>query len=182
MKKYLILYKPFLIFLIKFVFTYLILTLIYQNYLSKFENTNSAPDNFTLLVSEQSEWLVKKFGYEAKNYTLLNEPFTRFVIDDKYVARIVEGCNALSVMILFVAFVVAFRGKFFQTMLFVSLGLIFIHFLNILRIALFVIGLRYFAAYKTIMHDIIFPLFIYGVVFLLWIIWVNKFSIHGTKK
>jgi exosortase family protein XrtF len=133
-------------------------------------------------VSDQSEWLVNQLGYEAKTYLILNENFTRFYVDKSYVARVVEGCNALSVMILFVSFVVAFKGKLIHTLVFNLAGVLIIHTLNIIRIALLVIGLRYYEEYKTLMHDIIFPLFIYGVVFLLWIVWVNKFSIHGAKK
>lgn len=182
MKKYLTLYKPFLIFLSKFILTYVVLTALYQFYLSSFEKGNIRPDSFTVLVSDQSEWLVNQFGYEAKTYLILNDNFTRFYVDDDYVARVIEGCNALSVMILFVSFVVAFKGKWLTTLLFSVSGLIIIHFLNIIRIALLVIGLRYYEEYKTLMHDIVFPLFIYGIVFLLWIFWVNKFSIHGTKK
>jgi exosortase family protein XrtF len=150
--------------------------------LSKFEGENPTPDSFTILVSDQSEWLVNQLGYKAKTYLLMNDNFTRFVVDNDYVARVVEGCNALSVMILFVAFVVAFKGKLLTTIVFSLSGVLIIHVLNIIRIALLVIGLRYYEEHKTLMHDIIFPLFIYGVVFLLWIFWVNKFSIHGAKK
>uniref|UniRef100_UPI00404A1CE2 exosortase family protein XrtF n=1 Tax=Flavobacterium sp. TaxID=239 RepID=UPI00404A1CE2 len=182
MKKYFIQYKPFLIFLAKFIVTYALLTGVYQYYLTPFQGENTEPDSFTVLVSDQSEWLVKQLGYEAKTYIKINDEFTRFYVDKKYVARVVEGCNALSVMILFVAFVVAFKGKVWHTILFSIAGVGFIHLLNIIRIALLVIGLRYYPEYRELMHDIVFPLFIYGVVFLLWIFWVNKFSVHAKKK
>jgi hypothetical protein len=32
------------------------------------------------------------------------------------------------------------------------------------------------------LHGVIFPLFIYGVVFILWFFWVNYFSIYATKS
>lgn len=175
-------YQPFLVFLLKFVLTYIVLTAVYQFYLSKFEGEHTTPDSFTILVSDQSEWLVKKLGYDAETCLKAGDNFTRFVVDNRYVARVIEGCNALSVMILFVAFVIAFKGKLLTTLNFCVSGVIIIHILNIIRIALLVIGLRYYPEYKILMHDIVFPLFIYGVVFLLWIFWVNKFSIHGAKK
>jgi exosortase family protein XrtF len=181
-KKYLLQYKPFLIFLAKFIVTYSVLTASYQYYLNHFSGENREPDPFTIMVSDQSKWVVSQLGYETKTYIKLNDAFTRFYVDNKYVARVVEGCNALSVMILFIAFIIAFKGKVWHTLGFSFFGIFIIHVLNIVRIALFVIGLRYFPEFKYFMHDIIFPISIYGVVFLLWIFWVNKFSIHAAKK
>jgi hypothetical protein len=37
-------------------------------------------------------------------------------------------------------------------------------------------GIFHYPEYTDLMHDILFPLFIYGVVFLLWIIWVNQYQ------
>jgi exosortase family protein XrtF len=52
--------------------------------------------------------------------------------------------------------------------------------LNIGRIALLCIALYDFPQMEHILHGVIFPLVIYGVVFLLWVIWVNKYSNHAT--
>jgi hypothetical protein len=38
-----------------------------------------------------------------------------------------------------------------------------------------------FPKQQHLLHSVVFPLFIYGVVLLLWIIWVNKFSLYATK-
>jgi exosortase family protein XrtF len=180
LKKYWIQYKPFLVFLFKFLLVYLVLSLTYQYYLSLFSSDYKSPDDFTVLVSNQSAKLLNILNFDAFLSFEFDEPFARMSIDGKYVARVVEGCNAMSVMILFVSFVIAFKGRFFKTLIFSSIGVLIIHLLNILRIALLVIGLRYYPEYKELMHDIIFPLFIYGVVFLLWVVWVNKFSDHAT--
>ena len=51
----------------------------------------------------------------------------------KWVARIIEGCNALNVMILFVAFVVAFSGKWKSTLLFIVFGIVVISFVSSFR-------------------------------------------------
>ena len=182
MKKYWIQYKSFLVFLLKFLFVYLVLSLAYLYYLNLFSQDYKVPDDFTVLVSNQSAKLLNWMNFDAVLSFEFNEPFARFSLDGKYIARVVEGCNALSVMILFISFIVAFKGSFIKTLLFGTFGLLLIHFLNIGRIALLVIGLRYYSEYKELMHDIIFPLFIYGIVFLLWVIWVNKFSLHADPK
>jgi len=84
-------------------------------------------------------------------------------------------------MILFTAFIIAFSGKLLQTTIYIMFGVLIIHLLNVLRIALLTMGLIHYKVYEHLMHDIIFPLFIYGVVFGLWLIWVNKFSGYDKK-
>jgi exosortase/archaeosortase family protein len=104
----------------------------------------------------------------------------QIIYHNKYVSRIIEGCNALSVIILFIAFIIAFSGKLKNTIVFILLGSILIHVLNVGRIALLSIALYHFPQYQHLLHGVVFPLIIYGVVFLLWVIWVNKFSYHAT--
>jgi exosortase family protein XrtF len=105
----------------------------------------------------------------------------KLFLNNVYVARVVEGCNALSVIILFAAFVVAFTGKLKHTILFIFGGSLLIHILNVLRIALLSIALLHYPEHEEFLHGVIFPLFIYGVVFGLWVIWVNKFSTYAQK-
>jgi hypothetical protein len=40
----------------------------------------------------------------------------------------------------------------------------------------------HYPQYQEVLHGVIFPLFIYGVVFILWIVWVNKFSSYAKKS
>ena len=101
---------------------------------------------------------------------------------NKYLARIIEGCNAISVIILFASFIFAFSAKFKTTFLFILLGSALIFVLNILRIALLTIGLYYYPEYEEFLHNIVFPVVIYGVVFVLWIVWVIKFSSYAKRN
>ena len=180
MKNLLQQYKPFLVFLGKFIVSYLILTFIYQSYLNRFDEKNAEVDSFTKLVADQSAAVLS--WSDSKSYTMphFTEPTVKLFYKGKYISRIIEGCNALSVIILFISFIIAFTGKFKNTILFILFGCILIHVLNISRIALLCIGLYHFPQYEHLMHGVIFPLVIYGVVFILWVIWVNKYSIHAT--
>lgn len=179
MKKYLIIYKPFLLFLGKFLLTYLLLTFLYQWYLGQFDFAAFETDTFTIFVARQTETLLQFFHAEAWVMPNLTEAGMKLIYNQKYIARIVEGCNALSVIILFISFVVAFTGKLKHTIGFIFFGSVLIHFLNISRIAILGYLLFHFPAYEHVLHGVIFPLFIYGVVFILWIIWVNKFSLYA---
>lgn len=174
MKKYFIIYKPFLVFLGTFFLVYIVLTILYQAYLASFGLCQI--DSITTMVARNTEQILQLFDADAK--VIENKPdlFIRLMYQQKYVARIIEGCNAMSVIILFVAFIVAFSGKLKPTLLYVFGGSIFIYILNVLRIALLCVLLYRFPEQEHFLHGVLFPLFIYSVVFILWVIWVNKFS------
>lgn len=180
MKKYFIQYKPFLIFLAKFFLSYAILTIIYNIFLNQYDVSKNENDRFTEIVASQTENVITFFGYESETQPHESEPSVKLFVNQKYVARVVEGCNAVSVMILFVAFIIAFKGKLLTTIVFAILGCLFIHVLNIIRIALLAVALLHYPEYQHMLHGVIFPLVIYGIVFLLWVIWVNKFSVYAT--
>lgn len=173
-------YQPFLLFLGKFLLSYVLLTLLYQGYLNQFDASKSEVDVFTQSVAKQTETVLSWFDTQTYTMPNLKEPSIKIIYHNTYVSRVIEGCNALSVIILFAAFVIAFTGKVKPTVLFILFGSVLIHLLNIVRIALLSIGLYHFPQYEQLLHGVVFPLIIYGVVFLLWVIWVNKFSLHAT--
>lgn len=182
MKKYLIRYKPFLLFLGKFLLTYLLLTIVYENYLSQFDTSKFEVDGFTQLVAKQTKNTMLLLNLDANITPNTKEPAVNLFYNHRHMARIIEGCNGLSVIILFTSFVVAFSGKTRTTILFIISGGLLVYVLNVFRIALLSILLYYFPASESVLHGVLFPLFIYGVVFLLWIIWVNKFSKYAAKN
>jgi len=161
---------------------YIALSYAYKLYL---DNSNSPvyyPDYVTHQVAKQTNDLVSFFGYDSQVVKHPNEPSMKMIINGKYLARIIEGCNALSVIILFVAFIVAFKGKLKTTVLYILFGILIIYITNIIRIALLSIGIYHYPEYTTILHSVIFPTIIYGLVFLLWMLWVNKFSNIGKNN
>ena len=113
---------------------------------------------------------------------VLNTPKKALILleyNQLVVAKMIEGCNSVSVIILFVSFIVAFSGKLKPTLFYVLGGSIFIYALNVIRIGLLCSALYWLPQHKTILHDVVFPLFIYGIVFVLWVVWVNKFSLYA---
>ena len=179
MKKYFILYKPFLLFLAVFFLTYIVLTFLYQSYLNSFEDNKT--DSITKMVSKNTEQLLLLFVDYAAIEESATHPYMKLFYNTKYVARIVEGCNAVSVIILFISFVIAFSGKLIPTLLYIVGGGLLIYLLNVLRIAALSALIFYFPEQESLLHDVLFPLFIYGVVFILWLIWVRKFSRYATS-
>ncbi len=175
-------YKPFFTFLSKFLLFYVVFTFGYKMYLDQYDVAKNEVDFFTKVVANQTG---KLLGFFVENTSISphnSEPSIKIFYNDLYVARIIEGCNAISVMILFAAFIFAFSTQWKKTGLYIVLGIILIHVLNIIRITLLSFALYSYPEYEEILHGTIFPLFIYGVVFLLWILWVTKFSGYAKKS
>ena len=166
-------YKSALIFIVKFFFTYAILTVAYSLYLSNFDGE---PDGITRIVAHQTESIINTFGYTTTVVQHETEPTMKLLIHDNYVGRIVEGCNSVSVLILFITFVIAFTGNLKNTILFTIIGSILVYLANLLRSVILGIGLYRFPEQEYLLHQIVFPTIIYGMVFLLWMFWVQKFS------
>lgn len=175
-------HKPFFVFLLKFVLFYLIFTLIYKFYLNQFNVENHEVDGITEFVANQTKNTLVFFGNECEIRKHESESSFKVLYFNKYLARIIEGCNAISVIILFASFIFAFSAKFKTTFLFILLGSALIFVLNILRISLLTIGLYYYPEYEEFLHNIVFPVVIYGVVFVLWIVWVIKFSSYAKRN
>ena len=170
--------KTVIIFLVKFFGTYLVLFLLYSFYLSKNQKIASifACAPITETVAEQSKYLINLMGFDAKIEQHTSEMSIKLFVNDTYVARVIEGCNAISIIILFIAFIVAFASGFKKTTLYILFGSLIIYFINIVRIAIIALAIYKYPAYENVLHTIIFPGIIYGITFLLWFIWIQKFA------
>ena len=175
-------YKPFFSFLFKFLLFYMVFTFIYKQYLNQFNPLLNQLDGISTHVANQTNNLLQLFNQDSHLIQHEFEPSIKIIYKNKYVSRIIEGCNAISVIILFAAFVFAFSVKLKRTIIYILIGAFLIYFLNIIRIALLIYFLYYYPQYEAFLHDIVFPLFIYGVVFVLWIAWVTRFSGYDKKN
>ena len=151
------------------------LSMSYKLYLDYSEGSNYYPDYITNLVARQSQSLIETVGYKAQIAPHPNEASMKLIINNKFVARIIEGCNSISIIILFVSFIIAFSGKFKTTLFYLLFGCVTIYVVNLFRIVILTIGLYNYPWRREILHSVIFPLIIYGLVFLLWMFWVNRF-------
>ena len=155
------------------------LTFLYQRYLNGFEKNKI--DAITRMVSKNTEQVLQVFNNGSSIEESDGHPYMKLFYNQKYVARIVEGCNAISVIVLFISFVVAFSGKLKTTLFFIFGGSLLIYVLNVLRIAALSALIFYFPKQEPFLHGVLFPLYIYGVVFMLWLIWVRNFSRYASK-
>jgi exosortase family protein XrtF len=62
------------------------------------------------------------------------------------------------------------------TVFFTLFGTVFIYVINVLRIALLSVLVYQYPNKIGILHNLVFPAIIYGTIFMLWVLWVHKFS------
>lgn len=171
-------FKPVLGVLLRFVVLYILLVLLYQFYLNGYRNAGL--DSFSSWVMTQADFIQNQLGYPSQMVPAApQDETTWFYVSGQYVSRMVEGCNAVSVMVLFAAFVFAFY-KGVRTFAFVAAGLIFLHVINVWRIVGLNILLVELPQYSKIGHDYFFPAIIYGSVVVLWLVWIRFFALEKT--
>lgn len=171
-------FKPIIGILLRFAVIYIVLLIGYQIYLNQFDGLGI--DSFSNWVSQQVVKVQNFAGYPSDIYHEKETATNWFYTDKVYTSRMVEGCNAISVIILFIAFVFAFY-KGLKTFVFALIGIIILHVMNVLRIAGLNIVLRDFPDYGKATHDYIFPAIIYGSVVILWLVWIQFFAIKKKK-
>lgn len=176
MKALFIKYKSVIKFILTFLLVYIFLSIAYKFYLDFSDGSKFYPDYFTHLVAEQSKVLLNEIGYNAQILPHPDEPSMKLVLNNKYLARVIEGCNGISVIILFISFVIAFSGKAKTTTIYILAGSVLIYVVNLFRIVILTVGLYHYPWRREALHTVIFPGIIYGMVFLLWMFWVNRFS------
>ena len=160
--------------------TYLLLSLIYLIYISLTTAENAA-DPLTRLVGKQAQALINGWGYKAQVLPSGGQPELQLFINGDLVARIIEGCNAVSIIILFAAFVVAFKKTLKKTLVFIFAGAVLIYGINLLRIGILAIALYHYPENEPLLHQVVFPALIYGLVALLWMLWVGVFKKAKTN-
>lgn len=169
-------YKSVLRFILIFLGSYFILTLFYNIYLEMSGSEVYYPDFFTYLVAVQSEAFIEALGYSSRITPHQEEASMKLFVNDYFLVRVVEGCNSISIIILFAAFVLSFFSRWKITLLYILAGAVIIYVMNIVRIAILSVGIYEYPQHAELLHSIVFPLIIYGTVFILWIIWVRIFS------
>lgn len=165
-------YRIVIRFIVLFLGTYFLLSMGYAFYLNVSENGNYLPDFVTNLVAKQSSAVLEAFGFTSTLWPDTLVQGMLLTIENTYTVSIVEGCNSISVIILFMAFIIAFAENFKKTILFLFAGSVLIYSVNLLRIAFLVVALYKYPQYENVLHGVVFPGIIYSMVFIMWMVWV----------
>ena len=129
------------------------------------------------ILSQQSNYILSFFGFEATTEIQGNLVISK-ILNYKYNhgVWIGEPCNGVKTFGLFSIFILCFKGDTKNKLWFIPLGIILIHFLNVLRIATLTIIAAINPYWLNFNHNVTFQIIVYGTIFLLWFYWIKRFS------
>ena len=151
---------------------YLVLYLLYQFVVKKYTWYDQ---KFIGQIIAGADWLLQQMGY-ATFKVLQDRDMQVIGIDGSNGVWIGSNCNAITLFTLFSVFIIAYPGQQKAKWWFIPAGIVAIHLLNILRVVgLAVLSLKA-PEYLDFNHTYTFTFIIYGFIFYLWTLWINRFS------
>lgn len=95
---------------------------------------------------------------------------------------LIDGCTGISAIGLFLGFILAYPGDWRNRISFSLLGIGVIYLVNIVRIVVLVISQEEWITGFNFMHDYATTTIFYVVIFLLWIIWTQLYSLDDSTS
>jgi exosortase family protein XrtF len=163
-------FRPALRFLLIFLAVYAGMSLAYQGYLQR---SGAQVDPMSRILGEHAALALRAVGYTALSEHSPGYQEERVLIDGIAKVKVIEGCNGLSVMILFLAFVLAFGPWSKRKGIFVAWGLVAIHAFNVIRVAVLALIIHHSDGSWYSVQKNLFTGSIYLLVLVLWIIWTR---------
>lgn len=132
------------------------------------------------LIVANSAFSLKLLGFTV--YQSIEDSNMQLIgVDGAHPVWIGAPCNALTLFMFFALFVIAFPGDIKKKFWFIPLGILIIHIANVIRIVSLVIINYYAPQYLAFNHTYTFTVFVYGIIFCLWMWWVNT-SLKENKQ
>ena len=161
--------NPFSGFLIKAFFFYIIWQLVYDLLIYP----DGRLDDFLALTTVFfSKNILNALGWAVYTHERL------IWIEGTQGLEIVNGCNALKLMVLYSGFIICLGNGLGEKLKFLTFGIVTIYMLNTIRIVLFNLVILYFKDYWNIIHE--FSPFIFFYPFILWV-WY-RWTLVGIKN
>lgn len=165
--------NPVIKFLIYLFLFYFIWYIIYEFIIHPWGKIDIGVINLTISIS--------KFILESLGYVVFTGVERVIGVDGTGGLWIGDNCNAISLFALFTGFIIVYPGSWKIKVLFIPIGILIIQLLNVARVVGLAILDTYSRTWTEFNHTYTFTICIYGVIFLLWIYWVNKFSTKITS-
>ncbi|HEV7232545.1 MAG TPA: exosortase family protein XrtF [Bacteroidia bacterium] len=163
--------NPLVRFLLLFILLYTIWYVFYQLVV----NPNGRLDSMVINSSVACTAAFLKFlGYTV--FTTHSETIRTVGIDGTHGLWIGDPCDGITLFALFTAFIIAFPGPLKHKIWYIPSGIVAIFVINVLRITGLCLVVLYKPNWLDINHDYIFKVLVYGFIFSLWMIWINRFS------
>jgi exosortase family protein XrtF len=162
-------FKPAIFFVGKFVAVYLIGNILYGFYITAYY---PKADPLTIFVTEETTHILNLMDAPVVSYPSDDRPAV-VIKQVKPVVSVFEGCNGLNVVIVFLAFMLAFGQMNKHLIWFIPVGIIVIHLTNLSRIGILFFVSRDYPDKLYFFHKYLLTAFVYGAVFLMWLGWIR---------
>lgn len=160
--------NPTIRFLLTILGLYLLWYILYKTVIQPLNHVDMFVINITISMSK---WILELFNYNVFTGT------ERVIgVDGTGGLWIGDNCNGITLFALFSWFIVAYKGKIKYKIPYILLGIVSIELLNVIRIVGLAILDTVSREWTEFNHTYTFTILIYGFIFLLWMIWVNKYS------
>jgi len=161
------------LFFLKAILIYLLWYLIYEQWLLE----DGFLDNFLinhLVLSTQA--ILNLLGFETFQYA------DAVGVDGTHGVLIGAPCNGLDLFALFAGFIIIFPGKIIHKVVFIPIGILVVHILNIFRLVALALIVVYYPNSLQFNHKYTFTIVVYLCIFFMWIYWVKKYASLKSNK
>lgn len=128
----------------------------------------------TDLITKNAICILKVVGYNVSHQI----EWTKHYISGPLgkILGIANACNGLVLYPIFIGFIIASPGKIKNKLVMILVGSIGIYTMNLLRVIVLCIIQIEGPEYLDFNHKYTFVVLVYGFIFFLWMIWINKYS------
>lgn len=132
------------------------------------------------LLFDQSTWTLEHvFGMDFFTY---GQTIGFLNHEDTYsYVTVAPECTSLKQWMHWLFLMLIFPGPWKHKAWYIPLGLVIVEFTNVVRVVGIALFLRPFPHDFALAHDVIFKIMFYVVIFLMWMIWVERF-LHKKVK
>ena len=154
----------------------------FDELLSSLSHKVDIKKSISILLAKQSNFLLSLFGYNPQ-IEIYSDMVVTLIQGEKYNhgVWIGEPCNGLKVFGVFSIFIMAFPGSIKAKVWYIPFGVIILHFINVIRIAILTIISAFNPKFLNFNHNVTFQVIIYSFIFLLWYFWTKKISSLSNK-
>jgi exosortase/archaeosortase family protein len=126
---------------------------------------------------DQSLWVVQNImGIQVKSIA------NAIYCENGAGIAVVESCSGVKQILQFALLMLIIPGPWKHKLWYIPLGMFIVHLTNILRISLLVVVAKHSPANIEYYHDNWLRIMFYVVIFLLWLLWVEKIAGRKTQK
>ena len=127
-----------------------------------------------------STFILQTLGYEADHYNHIRSSsgklMSTITISNEDQLNVGNKCNALTLIVLFAGFIIAYPGNGWYKLLFIVVGSLTIFLINLIRCLFLVFNYLFFHTSFDFNHKYTFTIATYLCVFYFWMLWANRLS------